>query len=143
MAVKFRKNLSSLVRDLSRGGFGVKLVDNISGGRGRHADVHLYNNVVVSWDPHSKTVWAEGPHKNVERVERYLRGLYEKRGLKRACVTGYFMATRFIREPFHRLKSQWRSEKSAAESLKPTTVTPMSGKAAAVSSESIRGRSAA
>ena len=103
----------------------MKQVEKLQGGRGRNADVHLYNGVTVSWDPYSQTVWAEGPLRHCKFVESYLRGRYETRGLKRACVTGYYVATRFMRAPLHRFKDSIRAEHMESEqatAVKPTPV---------------------
>jgi hypothetical protein len=109
MAVRFRKNLSTLVRDLGRAGYSVRLVENVSGARGRSADLYLTNDVVVSWDPYSQCIWPEGPHERCRKVETYLRAIYEGKWLRRKCMGVWYAATASLREPVHKFSSQLRS----------------------------------
>ncbi|PTY05601.1 hypothetical protein DB347_14615 [Opitutaceae bacterium EW11] len=121
MAVRFRKNLATLVRDLGRGGFPVRLVENVSGARGRSADLYLYNDVVVSWDPYSQTIWPEGPHSHCRRVETYLRALYEGRWFARKCLTSWFVMTATIRQPMQKLTEQLRATVTTDRALNVKT----------------------
>lgn len=121
MAVRFRKNLATLVRDLGRGGFPVRLVENVSGARGRSADLYLHNDVVVSWDPYSQTIWPEGPHAHCRRVETYLRALYESPWLARKCLTCWFVATASLRQPMQKLGEQLRSTVTTNRALNVKT----------------------
>lgn len=97
----------------------MRLVENVSSGRGRNADVYLLNGVVVSWDAHSQTIWTEGPRRRAERVEKYLRTRYESRGLRRWSLTGWYMATAFLRAPLARLSDQLRSSPPEGASRAP------------------------
>ena len=108
------------MRDLNRAGFSVLRVEHISSGRGRNTDIHLFNDVVISWDVPSLTLWAEGPPEKCERVERYLRARYERRGLRRRIVTGWYVATSFFRRPFGKLQ----------ESVCPETLAAVQGDSA-------------
>lgn len=77
MAVKFRNTLDALLHDLQAGGYSVQSVEEISGARGRCVDVVLENEVVVSWDRYTESIWTEGPSPRARRVESYLRCLYQ------------------------------------------------------------------
>jgi hypothetical protein len=77
MAIRFRKDLSTLRHDLAAGGFSLAYVEAICGACGRNVDLHLRNGVVVAWDELTQSIWAEGPAQSRQRVERFLRAIYE------------------------------------------------------------------
>lgn len=89
MAIRFREDLNTLLRDLENRGYRVHAAKRIAGSPGRTADVYLENGVIVRWDAHTQTVWAEGPIVGMRRVEAYLRRLYESGRLGRLLAVGF------------------------------------------------------
>lgn len=89
MAVKFRKDLPRLIRDLQACGYPVLRVEQIPGAQARTTDVILPNGLMVSWDAVTGRVWAEGPQPTREKLDRILRRLYHPSGWVRACTRRY------------------------------------------------------
>lgn len=89
MAIRFREDLNTLLRDLENRGYRIHSAKRIAGAPGRTADVYLENGVIVRWDAHTQTVWAEGPLLGMQRVETYLRRLYEGGRFSRFFARGF------------------------------------------------------
>lgn len=77
MAVKFRKDLQTLVDDVLRAGYTIQSVEQTADARGRDVEVRLSNGVTINWDPQSRSIWAEGPQRLSQKTESYLRRIYE------------------------------------------------------------------
>jgi len=87
MAIRFSANIDILVADIVAAGFGVQAIQNVHDSRGRTVDVLLNNEVIVCWDSRSSVVWAEGPRNQMNRVEEYLRKIYEGPKFLRSFAT--------------------------------------------------------
>ncbi|PTY04631.1 hypothetical protein DB347_18115 [Opitutaceae bacterium EW11] len=77
MAVDFFRKPETLIRDLRRRGFLVENVDSREGDPNRAMQIRLSHGLTVNWDRDSRSVWAEGPWPEVERLETALRKWYE------------------------------------------------------------------
>ncbi len=83
MAITYRKGASSLVAELQQEGFEIDAVVKTEGAPERGAQIFLRGGTVVNWDRDSRSIWAEGPWPESERVEASLRAMYEKNWLLR------------------------------------------------------------
>jgi hypothetical protein len=77
MAIRFSADIDILVADIVAAGFAVQAIQPVHDSRGRTVDVLLNNEVIVCWDSRSSVVWTEGPRNQMNRVEEYLRKIYE------------------------------------------------------------------
>ena len=76
MAVKFRKDLARLLRDLKTCGYPVTRVVQVPGAHARTTDLILAGGLRVNWDAVTGRIWAEGPQPAREKLDRLLRRLY-------------------------------------------------------------------
>lgn len=77
MAVDFFRKPEVLIRDLKRKGFPVENVASEDGEPGRAMQIRVGQGLTVNWDRDSRSVWAEGPWPDVERLETFLRKRYQ------------------------------------------------------------------
>ncbi|MFT3782478.1 MAG: hypothetical protein QM790_10735 [Nibricoccus sp.] len=99
MAIRFKGTLEELRNDLATGGYLIQKVQQVAGGLGHELDVQLVNGVVICWDSASNFIWAEGPVREMTRVERYLRRIFECSWLIREVT---FLYARLSRELVYR-----------------------------------------
>jgi hypothetical protein len=91
MAVDFYRGVNALLHDLSRSGYNPELIEKTeTEDRVLAASIRILPDTIIHWDRESRSVWAEGPWRNIVRVERRLRKLYRggiiKRSLRRPKV---------------------------------------------------------
>jgi hypothetical protein len=79
MAIDFFRSPETLVRDLTRRGWSVQSVETSGGTPPRAAQIRLDDGVTVNWDRDSRSVWAEGPWPDAQKVENSLRRFYSGR----------------------------------------------------------------
>lgn len=126
MAVKFKGDLKTLIRDLETRGYRVRKAETVAGAAGRTADVFLDNGAVVQWDAYSQRVWADGPITESQRTETYLRCLYEGGVLGRIWVSSLWnlnQSAGFVRTKFLQVV---RPSEKIAKLKSPSSAGPSS-----------------
>lgn len=82
MAVNFHHHIDDLIRDFQRRGMNPEIVQS-SGNPPRAMEIRVAKKISVHWDADSRSVWAEGPWPEIERLESSIRRRFNGRWRKR------------------------------------------------------------
>lgn len=86
MAVNFHHHIESLIRDFQRRGLQPEIVQ-VSGNPPRSMEIRVAKKISVHWDADSRSVWAEGPWPEIERLESYIRRRFGGRWRRRDQIS--------------------------------------------------------
>lgn len=82
MAVNFQHHIELLIRDFQRRGLKPEIVQ-IYGNPPRAMEIRVANKISVHWDADSRSVWAEGPWPEINRLETYIHRRFNGRWRRR------------------------------------------------------------
>lgn len=82
MAVNFHHHVDALIRDFQRRGLEPEIVQ-VSGNPPRAMEIRVAKKISVHWDADTRSVWAEGPWPEIERLESYIRRRFNGRWRRR------------------------------------------------------------
>lgn len=85
MAVNFNHHIEDLIRDFQRRGLKPEIVQT-TGNPPRAMEIRIAKKISVHWDADSRSVWAEGPWPEIERLESYIRRRFHGRWRRRGRV---------------------------------------------------------
>lgn len=119
MAIHFKANLTTLVADLSDGGFGVREVKAVHSSKGHSVELELSNGATVCCDTETNHLWAEGPQNRSSKVEGFLRNLYEGPKSTRWLARKYSRCGLFLAK-MNETSALWllRSESPSARTIR-------------------------
>lgn len=106
MAIPFEKDAGALRALLLLAGYKIRGTRVIPGERGRSADIHLTNGVIVCWDAVSSRIWIDRFSRRGVRVEKYLTRTCEGSFLVRAWALACARGTSSI-ETIHTAVAAW------------------------------------
>lgn len=82
MAVNFQHHIEILIRDFQRRGLKPEIVQTF-GNPPRAMEIRVANKISVHWDADSRSVWAEGPWPEIDRLENYIHRRFNGRWRRR------------------------------------------------------------
>jgi|GEM_PF-3693977 len=82
MAVNYHYHIELLLRDFQRRGLKPEIVQT-SGNPPRAMEIRVAKKISVHWDADSRSVWAEGPWPEIERLENYIHRRFNGRWRRR------------------------------------------------------------
>lgn len=83
MAVTFSRSVQVLIHEFQRRGLNPEVVATSGGEPPRAVQIRVADALMVHWDADSRSVWAEGPWPEVQRLENFIRRRFNGGRLRR------------------------------------------------------------